>query len=1184
MTPPKLRYLSPALVAGTLSFACESAPPPAAAPGAPATAPPALQTFPLPARAAAPGPRFEAVDPAAAGLTFRHRWAPDARRAVDFGGAFSGGGVALGDADGDGRPDVLLTRPAGGPRLYRNLGDFRFEDVSAAAGLPESGWTTGAAFVDLNGDGAADLFVGHSDEPNAVYLNDGHGRFSAAPDALGLGATLATIAPYFADCDADGDLDAFVLTNRTASVAPVQGQLRIENGVPVVPEADRDRIAAFVRPDGQVVTANAGQQDRLYRNDAGRFVDITAESGLEGHDMGLGARFWDAEGDGLPDLYVANDFFGPDRVYLNTGGCVFRDAAPTMLPVTPWFSMGMDAGDLDGDGRLDLVGTDMAGLDHRQRVVSMGDQVDDAWFLTVGEPAQRMRNMVFLATGMPRMREAAQLMGLDATGWTWSVHLADLDQDGRVDAHFTNGMTRDFSDSDRRAALKAEGRWDRLALDTWMAAPPRAEPDRVYRNLGGLRFEDASTAWGLDAPGISYAAAFGDLDGDGDPDFVVNEFDAPPRLYRNRTADTHRVAVRLEAPPPNRVGVGAVVTLTAGGRRQVQDVALGAGFMSTHDTELLFGTGDATQVESLEIRWPNGRRERHGPFASDQRIVATLTPIAQDAAPALEPPAMFQAVRGFPPGAAKPAGEPLADLFGGQPLQPVDTQRLGPGLAVSDPGPGGALRVMVAGAPGRAAAVFEGTDHGFAPVAATTEPIQVGAEARFGVVGTGANAGVSTAPGAASHVFVLADFDGDGHQDAFVGGAATRDRAPEHAPNRLFVGDARGRLTDATRRLAPSVADACLAGDARFVDLDRDARPELIVACEWGPVRVWRNTPRGFEEVTAAWGFDAAQGVFRAVAAADLDADGDADLVVGNLGTNTPLQARADQPASLRFGNIADDGSFATVLGTVRAGVGEVPLATYDRLAARFPALVERAPTWAAFAGLGAGEVVSPARRIAERRLTVNTLETGWLRNDGGRFVFVPFPAEAQLGPSAAVVVQDFDADGHADVFVGQNSERYAPMLGPTAGGVSVLLRGLGGGAFEAVAPRLSGLLIDAAVEAAVAVDADRDGRPDLLVALHDGPPLTFLNATGRPFRTVSAHAARGDGARRPARVETEAADGTRRVFWPGAESGGRAQPGAAFQLPVGAAPWVRVHAFPVGGGAPVVAEAGEGPLRVALP
>jgi hypothetical protein len=261
-----------------------------------------------------------------------------------------------------------------------------------------------------------------------------------------------------------------------------------------------------------------------------------------------------------------------------------------------------------------------------------------------------------------------------------------------------------------------------------------------------------------------------------------------------------------------------------------------------------------------------------------------------------------------------------------------------------------------------------------------------------------------------------------------------------------------------------------------------------------------------------------------------------------------------------------------------------VPLATYDRLATRFPALVERAPTWAAFAALGAGDVVSPARRVAERRLTVNTLETGWLRNDGGRFAFVAFPAEAQLGPSAAVAVQDFDADGHADVFVGQNSARYAPLLGPTNGGVSVLLRGLGGGAFEAVAPRLSGLLIDAAVEAAVIVDADRDGRPDLLVSLYAGAPLTFLNATGGRFRSVAARAARGGAPRWPARVETEAADGTRRAFWPGAANGGRSQPGAAFQLAAGATPWVRLHAFPAGGGTPVVVEAGDGPLSVEFP
>jgi hypothetical protein len=1066
--------------------ACERTAPGAMPPGAPPSAGPSgpsLVVTPLPARPPAAGRRFEPVDPTAAGVTFRHRWAPDEHRVVDFGGAFSGGGAALGDADGDGRVDLLLTRPAGGPRLFLNRGDFRFEDATAAAGLSDTGWTTGAAFVDLTADGAVDLFVGHSDAPNIVYVNDGRGHFTAAPDALGLGAALATVSPAFADCDADGDLDVFLLTNRSAPRHKVQGQIRLEGGRPVVPEAARDFVAALVRPDGQLVTVNAGQRDRLFRNDGGRFVDVSAASGLEGHEMGLGARFFDAEGDGLPDLYVANDFFAPDRVYLNTGGCVFRDAAPRLLPVMPWFSMGVDAGDLDGDGRLDLVATDMAGFDHRSRVVSMGDQTDDAWFLTASTPPQRMRNMVYLSTGTPRFLEVAQQAGLDATGWTWSPHVADLDQDGWADVHFTNGMTRDFSDSDRRAALKATGQWDRLALAAWEAAPPRAEPDRVFRNRGDLRFEEVSAAWGLDAPGISYGAAFGDLDGDGDPDLVVNEFDAPPRLYRNTTADTHRLVVRLRGAGPNAGAVGAVVTVQVGARRLILDRTPTTGFMSAHDPDLMFGLGEATRVDDVEIRWPDGRRTRLGPQPADVRLEVRPEAGGPAAPEAPEPAPVFRAARGFaaalpPPTPASSAADPLA----ADPVLPFDVGRRGATVAVLA-GPGGAPRspaeILVATAPHEPAQRFVATDRGFAPVG--VEP----AALRFGgpVV---------------PRVFARGDFDGDGLEDAFVAGEGAPSRYPEAGANRLLRGRGDGGFVDATAR-APGLARACRAGAATFADVDADARPDLLIACEWGPVRIFRQGPSGFVDATAALGTGAVTGLFSAIDAGDADGDGDVDLLVGNVGLNTPLRAGPDAPLTLRWGPIADDGGFAALLGVTRPDARDVPLATYDRLALRFSGLVTRVPTWASFAALDVEAVLAPARRGAVRLHEATTLETGWFRNDGGRFVFVPLPAAAQFSPSRAVALRDFDGDGQADLFIGHGDARFAPGLGPAIGGGSLLLAGRGAGTFEPLSARRSGVMIEHPVEAAVPLDANGDGLVDLLVSVTGGPPFVLLRAAGGP-------------------------------------------------------------------------------------
>ncbi|MFN0126476.1 MAG: CRTAC1 family protein [Verrucomicrobiales bacterium] len=555
------------------------------------------------------------------------------------------GGIAAGDVNGDALPDLVMASGAGPNRLYLNSGDFTFQPAPTDGGLSGGNeWGCGVTMADADGDGDLDVYVCNYESPNQLWLNDGKGAFTAAPADSGAALKDGSLMAAFADYDRDGDLDLYLLTNRIYRDGgrPQSPPYRMGPGnVPeVLPE-----FAPYFRMEQQGPTAwtanEYGRRDYLLRNDSApggplRYTDVTEESGVSDIGHGLSVTWWDFDGDGWLDLYVANDFDDPDYLYKNlgpVGGKVrFQDVTRAALPHTAWFCMGADAGDLTNDGLPDFFVVDMAATTHFKDKLTMGDMSAKYELMEFGEPRQIMRNTLYVNTGSWRFAEAAYLAGVAKSDWSWTAKMLDFDLDGRLDLYVTNGMIRNFRDSDRAqppSALVGKTEWD-----LYKDLEPLPEVNLAWRNAGELKFEDVAKPWGLADEGISYGAAHADFDGDGDPDLAVLNLDRPVSLYRNDFTG-HRVVFRLDTPRRTQ-GIGATLTLRAGGLLQTRTLSPATGFTSCNEPLVFFGLGTADKIDELTVHWPSGHTETFRDLAANRRYTLTQ-PVTRVEPPGVAP-------------------------------------------------------------------------------------------------------------------------------------------------------------------------------------------------------------------------------------------------------------------------------------------------------------------------------------------------------------------------------------------------------------------------------------------------------------------------------------------------------------------------------------------------------------------
>jgi hypothetical protein len=1036
---------------------------------------------------------FSSLPSSATGVRFENRLATTPQFNVfTYRNYLNGGGVAIGDLTGDGLPEIVLTANAGGPRLYLNRGRFLFRDATDASGISTAtgSWTTGVVLADVDGDGRLDVYVSKAGqgEPetrrNELWINQGAGadgtpRFKEMARQYGVADEGYTTQAAFLDYDGDGDLDLFVLNN---SPRPAN---------------------SFGLRDTRAERSEYGG-GKLYRNDGARFTDVSAAAGILSPEMafGLGVVVSDVNGDGRPDLYVANDFFERDYLYINQGNGTFVESIDREMPVISYYSMGLDVADVDNDGWPDVYTTDMLPEDDRR--LKTTSQFDDwnAYQTKVrnGFHHQTMRNMLQRNNRDGTFSDIGQIAGVSRTDWSWSALIADFDNDGRRDIFVTNGVAKDVTSQDFVAFLgsaqtmkdvtnNGRSRADFTKLLGAMTSTPL--PNYAFHNTGDTKFTNEAKSWGLDAPSFSSGAAYGDLDGDGALDLVVNNIDQEAFVYRNNTRTlhpaNHYLRVRLDGAGKNRYAVGARVTLFTADGLSMQEVSPARGFQSSVDYLLDFGLGARDMVDSLLVRWPDGR-------VSDVRKVAAdrLVTLSQDSARAAPP-----VVAPKPPALLADVTESTALDFVHHENDFVDFEREtlipkllsteGPGVAVADVNGDGLDDFYIGGAKEqagrffvqRANGGFTATDDSLFAADAISEDVgavffDANGDKRpdlYVVSGgseysSGASAlqdrlylndgrghlrrAVNALPPETSSGSraVPADYDGDGAIDLFVGGRVEPWQYGIPAQSLLLRNDGRGHFTNVTAQLAPDLERVGMVTDAVWRDVDADGRLDLVVVGEWMPITVFRNAGGGRLVKLAVPGLEKSDGWWNRIVAGDFTGSGRVDFIVGNLGENGRLHASSSEPVTMYAKDFDHNGSFEQIIASFTHGVS-YPLPLRDDLLRAVPMLKERFPTYASYAGKTVEQVFTPAELSGARVDRAYTFATTLVRNDGGgKFTLVPLPTEAQLAPVYGISAGDVDRDGHPDLLLAGNFDGFRAELGRMAASYGLLLRGDGKGTF----------------------------------------------------------------------------------------------------------------------------------------
>jgi hypothetical protein len=1063
-------------------------------------------------------PLFSKVTREESGVDFNNAIQPfenDTLHALSYDPLFNGAGVGVGDFNGDGLADLFFAGNLVSSRLYLNRGGFRFEDVTAAAGLTTRKWCAGVCVADVDQDGRPDLYLSvagpdssAAGRANLLFLNEGVDAGSGVPRfremaaACGLDDTGFSTQAAFFDYDRDGDLDCYVLTN-------------------AIERTGRNTI----RP--KRLRGEGPSTDRLYRNVGRRdghpvFENVSRQAGIVKEGYGLGLCIADVDQDGWDDIYCANDFLSNDLLWINNRDGTFTDRAADYFKHTSFNSMGVDVADFNNDARPDVCVVDMLPEPNERRKMMLIKTNWDFFRLAreQGYQDEYVRNTLQLNRGTAGDRvyfsEIGQLAGIFATDWSWAPLLADFDNDGYKDLLVSNGYRRDITNLDfvvylnetvqmRGNEFSPETR--KQVLEQLYKLPEIKLHNYIFRNRGDLTFEDKSAAWGLEEKTYSNGAAYADLDNDGDLDLVFNNIDDAAGIYRNNwkqaeTAQGHFLRLRLFNGPGGNQAIGASVRVHLPGRpgeilyQENQPVR---GYLSSVEPVLHFGLGKNSSAATVEITWAGGEIQRleHLPVDTlfqityDPRAIAGRAPQAVDRGPSYFSPLDTSAT-----GIGFRHVETPFDEFRRTFILPHVFSRSSPGLAVADADGNGLDDVFFGADPGQVRSLYlqerpgkfrrlvQGAndleDMGSIFLDADGDGDQDLYVVSGGSQVTGEHAayqdrlyfndgsgrltrgqGVLPDIRSSGSVAVAADFDRDGDLDIFRGGRVAPGQYPT-LPRSFLLRNDGGRFTDATAALCPELENPGMVTAALWTDFDADGFMDLMLAGEFMPIRLFRNRAgKGLEEANPS-GLKNSEGWWNSLASADFDRDGDMDYLAGNLGRNHKFAVSRETPLALYAADFDRNGSIDPILTYYLHGEEQVS-AIRDALNEQMPVLMKkRFTSYTAFARADFKDVLTPQERREAQVLKAYELQSCWIENLGsGNFALRPLPVAAQFSPVYGMVAGDFNYDGYTDALLAGNSHASETYSGWYDASLGTLLAGDGTGKFFVVPFAESGFQAD---------------------------------------------------------------------------------------------------------------------------